>query len=42
MFVEEVCNPVCGAEEDEDGIWEGGTEGGLGATTRVCKPVGGG
>jgi len=32
MFAEEgVCNLVCGAEEDEDGICEDGTERGLGA-----------
>jgi len=35
MSVEGVCNPVCGAEEDEDGIWKGGTTG-------VCNPMGGG
>ena len=42
MFVEGVCNPVCGVEEDEDGICEGGIEGALGATTWVCNPMGGG
>ena len=42
MSVEGVCNPVCGAEEDEDGICEGGIEGGLRATTWVCNPMGGG
>jgi len=30
------------AEEDEDGICEGGTKGGLGAAARVYNPVGGG
>jgi len=39
MFVEGVCIPVCGAEEDDDGICKGGTnESGLGATTGVCNP----
>jgi len=42
MSAEGVCNPVCEAEEDEDGICEGGTKGGLGAAARVCNPVGGG
>jgi len=42
MSVEGVCNLVCGVEEDEDGICEGGTEGALGATTGVCNPMGGG
>ena len=41
MFAEGVCILVCGVEEDEEGICEGGTKGGLGATTRVCNPVGG-
>jgi len=42
MSVEGVCNPVCGVEEDENGICEGGTEGALGATTGICNPMGGG
>jgi len=42
MSVEAVCVPVCGVEEDEDGICQGGTERGLGAIVRVCNPVGGG
>jgi len=40
MFLEGVRNHVSGAEEDEDGICKGGTEGGLGAATGVCNPVG--
>jgi len=42
MSAKGVCNPVCGAEEDEDGICEGGTKGGLGAAVGVCNLVGGG
>jgi len=33
---------VCGVEKDEDGICEGGTKWGLGATIGVCNPMGGG
>jgi len=42
MFAKGVCNPVCGAEKDEDGICESGTKGGLRAAARVCNLVGGG
>jgi len=41
MFAEEVCIPVCGTEEDEEGICEGGTNGDVGAIG-VCNSVGGG
>jgi len=42
MSAEGVCNPVCGAKEDEDGICDGGTKKGLGAAAGVCNPMGGG
>jgi len=42
MFIEGVCILVCGVEEDEEGICEGGTKGGLGAIVGVCNLVGGG
>jgi len=42
MSIEGVCNPVCGVEEYEDGIYEGGIEEGLGAKIGVCNPMGGG
>ena len=38
MSVEGVCNPVCAADEDEDGIWEGGTERGPGSNNRGMQP----
>jgi len=41
MSAEGVCIPMCGVEEDEEGICEGGTKGGLGATIWVCNLMGG-